>query len=279
MSGLYTENIVRMEKRKTILITGATSGFGLSIANRLHTDGHIVIGTSRDSSKLSDSHNFELITLDVTSADSVSSCFESLFHKIETLDILINNAGIAIVGSIEETTIEQARLQFETNFWGNVRVNNAVLPVFRRQGFGHIICIGSLAGLIGVPFQGYYSASKHSLEGYMKSLKYEVEPFGIKLSLIEPGFFKTNLHNAFVYAEKRIEDYNPAREKVYSTLKNAIESASSPDILADKISKIITKKNPKFKYRVGTDAKFLPIVDFIFPKLFETGLKSKFKLK
>ena len=179
---------------KTVLITGATSGIGLLTARKFHEAGYRVYGTSRTPDKYRQQLPFELITLDVTSDLSISDCIKQVLSHSGTIDVLINNAGIGICGSAEETSIEQAYRQFETNFWGVVKMTKAVLPVMRKQRSGNIITIGSLAGLIGVPFQSYYSASKHALEGFFKSLKFETASFNIKISVVEPGFFKTNLH-------------------------------------------------------------------------------------
>jgi len=267
-----------MKENKIIFVTGATSGFGLSIANRLVSEGHKVYGTSRNPSKINVRLDFELLQLDVTSDESVKRCIQGLLSKAPTIDVVVNNAGMAVVGAIEETSIDQAKLQLETNFWGSVRVTKEILPVLRRQRQGHIINIGSLAGLIGVPFQGFYSASKHALEGYTKSLRFELEPFNIKLTLIEPGFFRTNLQHSSVSAAEKVVDYDSIRPKVLKALSDSIEHAPSPEIVANLVSKVLRSKNPKFKYRVGNDSKFLPILNFFFPRLFEFGAKRKFHL-
>jgi short-subunit dehydrogenase len=174
---------------QTVLITGATSGIGFCIANQLHDNGFKVFGTSRNPEKNRSTVPFELLELDITSEISVQKCINTLLTITQNVDILINNAGMSICGSVEETKLEEAQLQFDTNFWGTVRMTKAILPVMRKQHFGKIITIGSLAGLIGVPFQSFYSASKHSLEGFFKSLRYEVKTFNINISVVEPGFF------------------------------------------------------------------------------------------
>jgi NAD(P)-dependent dehydrogenase (short-subunit alcohol dehydrogenase family) len=267
-----------MKGNKIIFITGATSGFGLSIANKLVSEGHKVYGTSRNPAKIKEQVDFELLQLDVTTDGSVKQCIQELFSKTPAIDVVVNNAGMAVVGAVEETSAEQAKLQFETNFWGSVRVIKEILPVLRHQRRGHIINVGSLAGLIGVPFQGFYSASKHALAGYTKSLRFELQPFNIKLTLIEPGFFRTNLHHSFVPAAEKVVDYDNIRDRVLKTLSDSIEHAPSTDIVANLVSRVIRSKNPKFNYRVGNGATFLPILDFFFPKLYEFGAGRKFQL-
>ncbi len=274
-------NLERMRKKtlhKTVLITGATSGIGLLIANQLHEKGFKVYGTSRTPEKYKHTVPFDLLELDVTSEGSIRNCVDILISKTKTIDVLINNAGVGICGTAEETSVEQAFKQFETNFWGVVNITKAILPVMRQQHFGNIITIGSLAGLIGVPFQSYYSASKHALEGFFKSLKFEVIPFNIKISVVEPGFFKTNLHNAFEYAEPTVSDYDKMRNRSLRILSDSIEKAETPESVARVILKIINSKNPGYSYRVGKNSKLAPMLQFLFYRLYEFGTRIKFRL-
>ena len=157
-------------------------------------------------------------------------------------------------------------------------MSKAVLPIMRGQKSGQIITIGSLAGLIGVPLQSYYSASKHALEGFFKSLRFEVRSFNITVSVVEPGFFKSELHNTFEYAEPVIRDYDVIRTNTLAVFSDSIKNASSPDPVATAIVKILNSKNPRFSYRVGRDAKMLPILQFLFYRLFELGTRKKFKM-
>ena len=263
---------------QTVLITGATSGIGLSIANKLHYQRFKVYGTSRIPDKHQHKVNFELLPLDITSETSIQNCIALFLTKSETLDILINNAGIGICGSAEETSNELAYKQLETNFWGAVKMTKAALPLMRQQRKGKIITTGSLAGLIGVPFQSFYAASKHALEGFFKSLRFEVKSFGIKVSVVEPGFFKTNLNQAFEYAESTIKDYDETRTNALRVFSSSIENAPLPDPIAETVFKIIQAKNPKFSYRVGKDARLLPILQFLFNPIFEFGTAKKYKL-
>jgi NAD(P)-dependent dehydrogenase (short-subunit alcohol dehydrogenase family) len=263
---------------KTIRITGATSGIGLFTANQLHLNGIKVFGTSRTPEKFSNRFPFELVELDITSEASVARCVDTVLSASKTIDALINNAGIAVCGSAEETSLEQAYRQVETNFWGAVKMTREMLPVMRRQRSGTIITIGSLAGLMGVPFQSYYSASKHALEGYFKSLRIEVRTFNIKVSMVEPGFFRTNLHNSFEFAEGTNEDYDRIRKNTLQVFSNSIEKADNPDLVAQVVLKILNSKNPGFSYRIGKNSWIAPNLQFLWYNLFEFGLRSTFKL-
>ncbi len=263
---------------KTILVTGATSGIGLTIANLLQAEGYKVFGTSRTPEKFRNSLPFELLELDITAEESIKKCVDTLLSKTKTIDALINNAGIAICGSSEETALEQAYRQVETNFWGAVKMTRAILPIMRSQQSGNIITIGSLAGLIAVPYQSYYSAAKHALEGFFKSLRLEIRQFNIKISIIEPGFFKSNLHHSFEYAEISIPDYNKARENALRVFSKSIEHAKTPEPIARIVLRILNSENPRFGYRVGKNTRLAPFLQFVFNRLYEFGMRKTFQL-
>lgn len=261
---------------QTVLITGATSGIGLMIANQLHSNGYRVFGTSRNPEPHRAHVPFALLALDVTSEESIRDCMTALLGQTKVIDVLINNAGNGVNGSAEETSSALARKQFETNFWGTVNMTKAVLPLMRQQRGGKIITIGSLAGLIGVPFQAYYAASKHALEGFSKSLRVEVKPFGISVSVVEPGFFKTNLAQASEDAKPSIVDYDATRTKALAVFASSIEAAPTPEPVGEIVLKILRSPKPQFSYRVGTDARTLPILQFLSYRFFEWGAARKF---
>ena len=265
-----------MATKQVILVTGATSGIGLLIATTLHNNGYRVFGTSRSPEK----HKtpFELLPLDVTSEESVKKCVETLMTKTPVLDVLVNNAGGFLGGSVEETTMEQAYKQFETNFWGAVKMTKAVLPVMRKQRSGKIITTGSLVGLIGIPLSSYYSATKHALEGFFKSLRFEVKNFNIKVSVIEPAFYKTNIDAASDQAPETIDDYNQIRKLVSDFVSNSVNSAPTPEPVAELVLKIVQAKEPKYSYPVGKNSKFLPALQFLSPAMFEKGFLKALKM-
>ena len=252
-----------MENSKVILITGASSGFGLETAKRLSEEGHTVYGTSRY--PLKRDVDFGLLTLDVTSEEEASNCIEHVIREEGRIDVLINNAGYILSGFVEETEVEEARSVLETNFFGAVRMTKKALPYMREQRSGRIINIGSSAGLLAVPNLGFYSASKYALEGYTETLRYEVERFNIKVSIIEPAIFKTNIGRSKAMAKKKIREYNPLRISVKKALKRGYDTGGDPERMAKLISKILKKKNPKLRYSIGPNSllvdclkKFLP---------------------
>lgn len=263
---------------KTVFVTGATSGIGLAIVNHLVQKGYRVYGTGRDPGKHQDQVSCKLLPLDVTSGDSVTRCIETLMTLTPQVDAVVNNAGIGVCGSAEETSEDQAIRQLETNFWGTVRVTRALLPVMRKQRSGKIITIGSLAGLIGVPYQSYYSASKHALEGFFKSLRLELHAFGISVSVIEPGFFRSNLHNAFEFAEPAIHDYDKMRTRALHVFEKSIEEGKTPEPVAQIVEKILTARKPRFSYPVGTNTLLAPFVQHYQRDLYEFIMRRKFGL-
>jgi NAD(P)-dependent dehydrogenase (short-subunit alcohol dehydrogenase family) len=179
------------DERKVVLVTGASSGFGRAIAQALHARGHRVIGTTRRLSVSADPVEFGLVTLDVESDASVAEGVAEVLRQAGRIDTLVNNAGVGYAGAIEDTTIEEARRQFETNFFGMHRMCRAVLPHMRARGAGRIVNMSSLGGLVSVPFQAMYCASKFAVEAYTEALRMEARPFGIRVSMVEPGDYAT----------------------------------------------------------------------------------------
>lgn len=242
---------------KNILITGASSGFGLLIANELHRNGYNVIGTSRNPEKMQSTVPFKMIALDLDSEQSINTFSERIFKEISQLDILINNAGFLVSGIAEETPVELGRQQLETNFWGTIKVTNAILPHFRKQKFGKIITIGSIIGLVSFPNAAYYAASKHALEGYFKALRYELDEFNISVAMIEPSAFKTNIMDNSTSPFNKIEEYNSLRGKIEKFTDELVKNAEYPKIVAEKVLKVVQTDNPKFRNIVGKDTSVL----------------------
>ena len=184
---------LNLDARKVILITGASSGIGNACAQHLASRGYRVYGTCRslDGQRLHE--NIQMLSMNVDDDLSVDNAVARLLQESGRLDGVVNNAGFALMGSVEDTSIDEARAQMETNFFGVLRVCRSVLPVMRKQGSGYIINISSLAGVLGLPFSGLYSASKFALEGMTESLRLELRSFGVCVVLIEPGDFNTQL--------------------------------------------------------------------------------------
>ncbi len=255
---------------KTILITGASTGFGRQLATKLFEDGFNIIGTSRDPEKYKDKVPFKLLRLDISDDDSINSFSKELFTQIEKLDVLVNNAGYAVKGLAEETPTKIGLEQFETNFWGTVKLTNALLPNMRKLKQGKIITVGSFLGLIGHPNYSFYSASKHALEGYFKSLRFEVNQFNIKISMVEPMVHKTNFFDNAVATYGNIEDYDTFRQKVHSYYSDELQKAPGPIAVADAIIKIINSQNPKFSYPVGKSTSMILVLQQYLYNTFES---------
>ena len=248
----FASKITKQYKMKqTILVTGASSGFGLLIANKLHQSGYHVIGTSRNPEKYQGKFPFKLLTLDIADDDSIESFGNELFSQVKQLDVLINNAGYLVTGIAEETSVEIGKQQFETNFWGTVKLTNELLPYFRKQKQGKIITVGSILGLISLPNVAYYAASKHALEGYFKALRIELNQFNIKVSMVEPSGFKTNIGNSATNVKGDIKDYDVFRQKITSYTKTQFNNAPGPEPVMNTVLKIINEKNPKYSHPVG----------------------------
>jgi short-subunit dehydrogenase len=258
--------------KQTILVTGASSGFGLLIANKLHESGYNVIGTSRNPEKIQSSLPFKILALDIADDNSIHSFGKELFRQIDQLDVLINNAGFYLSGLAEETTIEQGRKQLETNFWGTVKLTNELLPYFRKQRFGKIITVGSIMGLISFPSAAYYAASKHALEGYFKSLRFELNEFNIKVCMVEPMGFKTNIFNNSMAAEDKISDYDIYRNKVTAFSKHLFDTAPEPAPVIDTIIKLVEAKNTKFSHPVGKGASLILTLQHFAYQTFENQI-------
>jgi short-subunit dehydrogenase len=262
----------QQDMKQTILITGASSGFGLLIANRLHKSGYTVIGTSREPEKYQSNLPFKLLPLDIADDESIESFGKELFRHIKQLDVLINNAGFYLSGLAEETSIEQGKKQMDTNFWGTVKLTNALLPYFRKQRFGKIITVGSIVGLISLPGGAYYAASKHALEGYFKALRFELSEFNIKVSMVEPMGFKTNIVSNSMVAENKISDYDAYRKKLEVYTKDLFANSPEPEPVIDTVVELVGKKNPKFNHPVGKGASVILAVQHFAYKTFENSI-------
>ena len=263
---------------KTILITGASSGFGLMLANKLHQQGFNVIGTSREPEKYADKVPFKLLRLNLDDDHSIQSFVGELSRAAPRLDVLVNNAGYMVTGLAEETPLELGRQQFETNFWGTVKVTNALLPQFRKQRQGQIITVSSIVGLIGPPNLSYYTASKHAVEGWFKSLRFELEPFDIKVSMVEPVWFKTNLgQHAISAAKGRIADYDAYRKQADAATQKGLDEAEAPDAVVQRITCLIGTKEPRFSNPVGKMTGMILFLQSYAPKMFESAILKSVK--
>ncbi len=256
--------------KQTILITGASSGFGLIAATRLHESGYNVIGTSRNPDKIQ--VPFKMLALDIADDNSIKSFGIELFRQVSQLDVLINNAGYYLSGLAEETTIEQGKEQLETNFWGTIKLTNELLPQFRKQRFGKIITLGSIMGLLNFPGAAYYGASKHALEGYFKSLRFELNEFNIKVAMVEPMAFKTGIISNSFATEGKINDYDTYRNKIERFAKDLFDKSPEPSPVINRLLKLIEDKNPTFSHPVGKGSSLFWAIQHFSYKTFENSI-------
>lgn len=265
---------------KVILVTGASSGIGKSIATFLSEKGYKVYGTSRNPKNL-ENFSFELIALDVLDVITIKKAIKFIIDKEGKLDVLINNAGMGITGPIEDTPTDEMRSVFNTNLFGAIDVMKAVLPQMRNQNSGTIINVTSIAGYMGLPFRGLYSATKGALEIVTEAISMEVKPFGINVVNVAPGDFATNIA-AGRYHTPVFE--NSAYKENYQTNLDLMDAHVSggldPIEMAKAVYKVINAKNPKIHYKVGGFMeKFSIVLKRILPdRMYEKLLMNHYKL-
>ncbi|MBR3491913.1 MAG: SDR family oxidoreductase [Bacteroidales bacterium] len=262
-----------------VFITGVSSGFGLETARLLAQEGHTVYGTvRREVEPLPQVH---YLHVDVRDRDAVTNAVAQVIEKEGRIDVLVNNAGMGIGGPLEFATEEEIRLQMDTNFMGLVHCVDAVLPHMRRQGGGKIIALSSIGGLMGLPFQGFYSASKFAIEGYCEALRLETQQQGVKVVVLRPGDFSTG----FTGSRKKVAD--EAALQAYPLYREAIEKVEhdengglKPVVLAQKINRIINMQHPRNGYVVASFEQKLSVwIKRILPaKWFDRILGSYYKL-
>ena len=234
-----------------ILITGISSGFGLETARLLSQEGHTVYGTVRR--QVEPLPQVHYLRVDVRDPQAVSEAVSQVVAQEGRIDVLVNNAGMGIGGPVEFATEEEIREQMDANFMGLVHFVTAVLPYMRKQGSGKIIALSSIGGLMGLPFQGFYSASKFAIEGYCEALRLETRNFGITVTVVRPGDFSTG------FTGSRKKTANAEALQVYKTYAESMGKVEhdetgglKPQVLASKISKIIRKKRPRYGYVVAS---------------------------
>ncbi|SNZ00705.1 SDR family oxidoreductase [Flagellimonas pacifica] len=267
--------------KKIVLITGGSSGIGKSIGTYLTTKGFTVYGTTRNPKNYPDFDAFELLQLDVKQPDSIQKAVSQVVSKEKRLDVLINNAGVGITGPVEETPHEEILNVFETNFHGPVHMMKAVLPQMRKQGGGLIINITSIAGYMGLPFRGYYSATKGALGLITEALRMETKEFGIKITNIAPGDFATNIasgryHSPVLEGSAYKEKYAQALQSI----NGDVDSGGDPIQVAHAVYKIINKSKPRVHNPVGAFLqKFSLSLKRILPdRVYEKLLLNHYKL-
>jgi NAD(P)-dependent dehydrogenase (short-subunit alcohol dehydrogenase family) len=266
--------------KKVVLVTGASSGIGQACAEHLAKIGWRVFGTGRAAAPAQPTSAVEMVTMDVTDDNSVRQCVEGVLAKAGRLDAVVNNAGISIMGAVEDTSIDEAKTQLETNFFGVLRVCRATLPALRKNGGGHIVNISSLAGIIGLPFSGLYSASKFALEGVSESLRMECRTFGIHVVLVEPGDFRTNItaRRQIVAAAEANSAYRDAFARAKEKQAHDETTAPGPEAVARLVGRILADPNPRTRYSVGmlSQRMVVPLKRLLPQRVFEWAARQAF---
>ncbi|WP_411894880.1 SDR family oxidoreductase [Winogradskyella sp. A2] len=265
---------------KVVLITGGSSGIGKAIGEFLDEKGFVVFGTSRNPTNYKES-KFPLVALDVTKAETISKCVDEVLSKASKIDVLINNAGAGITGPLEEIPEEEIRRNFETNLFGPINVIKAVLPSMRKNKSGLIINITSIAGYMGLPYRGVYSASKGALEIITEAFRMELKPFNIEMTNVAPGDFATNIASGRYHAP--VLNNSPYKTQYGASLKTMddhVDEGSDPKKMAEAILKIMNNPKPRIHYKVGAFMqKFSIVLKRILPdKVYERLLMNHYKL-
>jgi NAD(P)-dependent dehydrogenase (short-subunit alcohol dehydrogenase family) len=251
--------------QKVAIITGSSTGIGYETSLALARGGFLTYATMRNldkaenikSAAAKESLPLHVTPLDVTDDLSVKNAVQSILSKEGRIDILVNNAGYVLGGAFEDLTIDEIKEQYETNFFGLIRVTQAVLPIMRKQKSGVIVNISSVAGRFGYPGHSAYIGTKFAVEGISESMSYELEPFGIKVVIVEPGVIRTNIVNTMVVARKSQDPnspYSQMMQKMANTFEELMKNSSSPDLVANIVLKAVKDKNPNLRYLAGNDA-------------------------
>lgn len=264
---------------KTAFVTGASSGIGKAAALALRHAGYRVIGTSRKTEPGEVRDGIRMISCDVTSDASVATAIAAAHIELGRIDLLINNAGYAVSGAAEESSIEQVRALFDTNVLGVVRVTNAVLPIMRGQGEGRILNIGSVVGLIPGPFGAHYTASKHAIEGYSESLDHEVRPFGIRVAVIEPWATKTSIEANSPRGDRPVAAYSQSFARYQAAFNAAMTAGDTADDVAATILAAAQARTPRLRYPSGKAARQTSLARRFLPRsLFDRVLRKQFNI-
>lgn len=250
---------------KVVIVTGTSSGIGFETAVLLARNGFMTYATMRNpvkSTRLSDLANKEKLDikirkLDVNDETGINETIDQVISETGRIDVLVNNAGYAIFGALEDTALDEIREQFETNFFGPVRTIKAVIPIMKKQNGGKIINLSSMVGRFGVPFNSAYVASKFALEGITESTRYELHDYNIKIILVEPGIIKSHFFQNVKLSNKSTSGYSKLLKKRMEGIETMLKKATHPEIVAEVILDIINSRNTNIRYLVGHDAEFM----------------------
>ena len=260
------------------LVTGASTGIGRATAKALQNGGFRVFGTSRR--VVSEQRDgVTMLTCDVTDDASVAKLVDEVLAKAGRIDLLVNNAGIGLLGGAEESSIAQAQALFDVNLFGVLRVTNAVLPTMRRQASGRIINMSSVLGLIPAPYSALYSSTKHALEGYSESLDHELRAFGIRVVLVEPAYTRTSFEDNLTTPDRLLDVYDLARAGGKAIVRKAMETGDAPEVVAETVVKAATAAVPRRRYAAGKMARQIGYLRRFAPEAaFDKSLRRQMRL-
>ena len=260
------------------LVTGASSGIGLVTAQALRRDGYRVFGTSRKPMP-NTSDGISMLVCDVVSDASVQSVVDEVVSRAGRIDLLVNNAGIGLLGGAEESTTAQAKAVFDVNVFGIIRMTNAVLPAMRRQRRGRIVNVSSILGLIPAPYNALYSSTKHAIEGYSESLDHEVRTQGIRVVLVEPGVTRTSFEENITRPDRPLAVYDAVRADAEKLRREIVATGDAPEVVAEAVVKAANASSPKRRYTAGKAAGQVRFMRRFLPESFvDKGLRKFNKL-
>lgn len=264
---------------KIAIVTGASSGIGQAAAEQLAKAGYKVYGTSRRGAQ-GGPRAFEMLALDVTSDASVAAAVNQVLQREGRIDLLVNNAGFGVApAAAEESSMQLAQSIFDTNFFGMVRMVRAVVPHMRRRGSGRIINISSVLGFLPMPYVALYSASKHAMEGYSESLDQELRTQGIRVSLVEPAYIKSPFEANQLRPDEALDEYSDLRAGLELRVKEALESADGPEVVARTVVQVALDASPRVRYTSGALAGRLRLLRRFAPAaLVEAGVRKDLRL-
>jgi short-subunit dehydrogenase len=260
------------------LVTGASAGIGRAAAAALRDAGYRVFGTSRKAVPAR-SDGITMLTCDVTNDASVARLVADVLAETGRIDLLVNNAGLGLLGGAEESSVEQAKALFDVNVFGVLRITNAVLPTMRRQKKGRIINLSSVQGFIPAPYFALYAATKHAVEGYSESLDHELRPFGIRVVLVEPAYTRTSFEDNLARPDRLLDVYDSARAGMNEVVRKAMEKGDTPEVVVKAILAAATDPAPKRRYAAGKMARQVSMLRrFVPASAFDKSLRKQLGL-